>query len=168
VASNRRAFLKTTALAGLGAWAAERGLWADDQPGEKVRFACIGVGGKGQSDSADAARLGTIVAICDIDDGTLAQAAQKYPDAKKYNDYRKMLDEMGKSIDAVTVSTPDHHHAHAAAMAMKMGKACFCQKPMTHSLYEARRLGEIAREMKVATQMGNEGTAGSGQPNTPA
>src|SRR5207248_1943835 len=80
----------------------------------------------------------------------------------KFTDYRRMFDEMAKSIDAVTVSTPDHHHAPAAAMAMRAGKACFCQKPLTHTIYEARRLGEIAREMKVATQMGNQGTAKDG------
>jgi predicted dehydrogenase len=103
-----------------------------------------------------------MVAICDIDEKTLDKAAQKWPQAKKYKDFRKMLDEMGKSIDAVTVSTPDHCHAVASAMAMKMGKHCFTQKPLTHTIYEARRLGEIAREMKVATQMGNQGTAGNG------
>ncbi|MEX0977713.1 MAG: Gfo/Idh/MocA family oxidoreductase, partial [Pirellulales bacterium] len=71
----------------------------------------------------------------------------------------KLLDEMGKDIDAVTVSTPDHMHAPASALAMHMGKACFTQKPLTRTIYEARKLGEIAREMHVATQMGNQGTA---------
>ena len=70
-----------------------------------------------------------------------------------------MLDEMGKSIDAVTVSTPDHTHAPAALMAMRMGKHCFCQKPLTHTIYEARLMAQVARESKVATQMGNQGTA---------
>ena len=79
-----------------------------------------------------------------------------------------MLDEMGKKIDAVTVSTPDHTHAPASAMAMRMGKACFTQKPLTHTIYEARMLGEIAREMKVATQMGNQGTAGNSLRKTAA
>lgn len=161
--SSRREFIKTTALTGMGAFLAERAAWTQDKSAnEKVNFACIGVGGKGDSDTADAARLGNVVAICDVDDNTLNAAAMKYPQARKFNDYRKMLDEMGKSIDAVTVSTPDHHHAHAAAHAMHMGKHAFCQKPMTHSIYEARRLGEIARQMKVATQMGNQGTAGNG------
>ena len=86
--------------------------------------------------------------------------ASRFPKAKKFTDFRKMLDEMGKSIDAVTVSTPDHCHAvMAALMAMKMGKHCFCQKPLTHTIYEARLMGEIARDKKVATQMGNQGTA---------
>ncbi len=165
MSSTRRDLLKTGAALGMGAWAA-RSAWADDinpnSPNERVNFGCIGVGGKGDSDTADAARLGNVVAICDVDDNTLNAAAAKYPNAKKYHDYRKMLSEMGKSIDAVTVSTPDHNHTPAAAMAMKMGKHCFCQKPLTHSIYEARRLGEIAKKMKVATQMGNQGTADSG------
>jgi predicted dehydrogenase len=161
---SRRDFLKTTALAGAGFWVA--GPAPADVKGtsalEQIRFACIGVGGKGRSDTADAARHGEVVALCDVDEQTLEQAAQLYPKAKKFVDYRKMLDEMGKGIDAVTVSTPDHTHAPAAALAMRLGKHCFVQKPLTHSIYEARRLGEIAREMKVATQMGNQGTAGSG------
>ncbi len=161
--SSRREFLKTSALTGLGIWIGNKA-WGQDNksPNERVNFACIGVKGKGESDTEDAARLGNIVAICDVDDDNLNAAAQKYPNAKKYNDYRKMLDEMSKSIDAVTVSIPDHNHAAAAAMAMHLGKACFCQKPLAHSLYEVRKLGEIARQKKVATQMGNQGTASSG------
>jgi predicted dehydrogenase len=162
--TSRRDFLTTTAFAGAGFWIAGtaaadvKSLAANDQ----INFACIGVGGKGRSDTADAARHGNVVAICDVDEQTLARAAELYPKAKKYVDYRKMLDEMGKSIDAVTVSTPDHTHAPASALAMRLGKHCFTQKPLTRSIYEARRLGEIAREMKVATQMGNQGTAGNG------
>jgi predicted dehydrogenase len=105
-----------------------------------IRFACIGVGGKGSSDSADAANNGNIVAICDVDDNTLNKAAELYPKAKRYSDFRKMLEEMGGSIDAVTVSTPDHCHAAASAMAMRLGKHCFTQKPLTRSIYEARKL----------------------------
>jgi predicted dehydrogenase len=158
---NRRDFLKTTALAGAGFWVAgpSRADEREKSALEQVHFACIGVGGKGTSDTAEAARHGNIVAICDVDQQTLEQAAGKYPKAKKYADFRKMLDEMGKSIDAVTVSTPDHTHAVASALAMRMGKHCFTQKPLTRTIHEARRLGEIAREMKVATQMGNQGTA---------
>jgi predicted dehydrogenase len=159
----RRDFLKTSALAGAGFWIAGTAA-ADDKknPIETVRFASIGVGGKGGSDTADANHSGTLIAICDVDEDRLGAAAKKYPNAKPYTDYRQMLDEMGKSIDAVTVSTPDHSHAPASAMAMRLGKHCFTQKPLTHTLFEARRLGEIAREMKVMTQMGNQGTAGAG------
>src|SRR3989442_9879778 len=128
--TSRRDFLRGAAYTGIGIWIVDSARPASAQaPSDRVNFGCIGVGGKGDSDTADAARLGDVVAICDVDDNTLASAAAKYPLAKKYNDYRKMLEEMGKSIDAVTVSTPDHHHAHAAALAMKMGKHCFCQKP---------------------------------------
>jgi predicted dehydrogenase len=160
---NRRDFLKTTALAGLGFWVSGTAP-ADDSksPNERLRFACIGVGGKGRSDTAEAARHGDVVALCDVDEKTLEQAGRTYAGAKKYNDFRKLFDEMGKAIDAVTVSTPDHTHAVAAAAAMRLGKHCFTQKPLTHTLYEARRLAEIARDMKVATQMGNQGTAGGG------
>ena len=108
-------------------------------------MASIGVGGKGQSDTDDAGKAGDMVAICDVDESTLNDAGEKrFPKAKQYTDFRKMLDEMGKSIDAVTVSTPDHTHAPAALMAMRMGKHCFCQKPLTHTIYEARLMAQVA------------------------
>lgn len=158
--SSRRKFLKTSAVIGAGYFAlAEIAPRRSLAANETVNFACIGVGGKGQSDTADAANSGNIVAICDIDEQTLGKASERYPDAKKFFDYRKMFDELGKTIDAVTVSTPDHTHAPATAMAIKAGKHCFTQKPLTHTLYEARLLGDLAREHKVATQMGNQGTA---------
>jgi predicted dehydrogenase len=82
-----------------------------------------------------------------------------FPSAARYTDFRKLLDEMAGSIDAVTVSIPDHQHAAATAMALRLGKACYTQKPLTRTIWEARRLGEIAREAKVPTQMGNQGTS---------
>jgi len=100
-----------------------------------------------------------MVAICDIDDKNLAFAAARWPEAKKYHDYRKMFDEMEKSIDAFTVSTPDHCHAVIAATGMRLGKHVHVQKPATKSLYEARFLGRLATEKKLVTQMGNQGTA---------
>jgi predicted dehydrogenase len=161
--TDRRRFLKTTALTGVGVFVSGKVVAEDSKsPNEVIRFACIGVGGKGTSDSRDAKAAGDVVAICDVDDSTLEKAgAKSFPGAAKYNDFRKMLDEMAGSIDAVTVSTPDHMHAPASAMAMRMGKGCFTQKPLTRTIFEARKLGEIAREMKVATQMGNQGTADS-------
>ena len=161
--TNRRQFLQTSAAMGIGYWAAG-GVRAQESqsPNERIAMASVGVGGKGSSDSADAARRGDMVAICDVDKNRLAAAAKKFPGAKRYTDFRKMLDEMGKSIDAVTVSTPDHCHAPAALKAMRMGKHAFVQKPLTHSIYEARLMGRVAKQMKVATQMGNQGTAGSG------
>ena len=159
--TNRRMFLQETAAIGIGLWAGGgMAVKASAAANERVRFACIGIGGKGDSDSADAGKHGDVIAICDIDDARLESAAkEKFPKAQRFNDYRKLFDELGKSIDAVTVSTPDHHHAFASMLAMKMGKACFCQKPLTHSVSEARMMANVAREMKVATQMGNQGTA---------
>ena len=168
--TDRRRFLKSTALTGVGVFVAGTAAAEDSKsPNERIRFACIGVGGKGSSDSSDAKNAGDVVAICDIDDNTLEKASSKsFPKAAKYNDFRKLLDEVGKNIDAVTVSTPDHMHAPASALAMRMGKACHTQKPLTRTIGEARKLGEIAREMNVATQMGNQGTASSSLRKTSA
>ncbi len=158
--SSRREFIRNTALTGAALWAAQVAQASQyKSANDTINFACIGVGGKGDSDSRDASQHGNIVAICDVDDEKLNKAALKYPNARKFSDYRVMLDSMNKSIDAVTVSIPDHGHAAAAAMAMHLGKHVYCQKPLTHSIYEARKLGEIARHMKVATQMGNQGTS---------
>ncbi len=161
--NNRRSFMKTGAALGAGVWVAggvapRRSLSAN----EEIRFACVGVGGKGSSDSADAFDNGKVIAICDVDDQTLQKASQKFTGAAKYYDYRKMLDEKAKDFDAITVSTPDHLHALVAAAAMNLGKHCFCQKPLTKSIWEARQLGEIAKRNKVQTQMGNQGTAETG------
>jgi predicted dehydrogenase len=158
--STRRRFLQTSAVIGAGYWALGGVAPRDSRAAnERIRFACVGVGGKGASDSQDAGRQGEVVAVCDIDEKNLNAAGVRWPEAKKYYDFRKMFDEMGKNIDAVTVSTPDHCHAVVASMAMKLGKAAFVQKPMTHSLHEARYLGQLAAEKQVATQMGNQGTA---------
>ncbi len=161
--TNRRQFIQQTGLAGLGFWVAG-GLTPgiSKSPNEKLNIAGIGVGGKGSSDIDQAGNHGNVVAICDIDDKTLEGKAGRFSQAKKYNDFRKMLDEMGKSIDAVTVSTPDHTHAAAAMMAMKMGKHVYCQKPLTHTVREARALREAAKKYKVCTQMGNQGSAENG------
>jgi predicted dehydrogenase len=165
--TSRRQFMQGTAAAGFGVWVATRpnpslAQTRDRSPNERVQMASIGVGGKGGGDCDQAAELGDMVALCDVDDNTLNGKAKNFPKAKKFNDFRKMLEEMGDKIDAVTVSTPDHMHAPAAMMAMKMGKHVYCQKPMTHDVYEARRLREVAKEKGVATQMGNQGTAENG------
>ncbi len=159
--TTRREFIQQSTALGTAFWVANStNVWsAPRAANEKIRFACIGVGGKGGSDSSDAGRHGDVVAIADVDENTLNKAGKKFEGAKKFTDYRKMLEEMGDSIDAVTVSTPDHSHAPASAMAMRMGKHCFTQKPMAHSIYEARRMAAIATENKVQTQMGNQGTA---------
>jgi predicted dehydrogenase len=158
--ASRRTFLTAAAVAGAGLMV-HSSLSAQDSksPNEKIRFACIGVGGKGSSDSSDAGKAGDVVAICDVDANTLAGGLKRFANAKGYSDFRKLFDEQGKNIDAVTVSTPDHCHAVASAAALKLGKACFTQKPLTHCVWESRRLGELAAANKAATQMGNQGTA---------
>jgi predicted dehydrogenase len=159
----RRDLLKYTAATGIGFWVSGRSTWADEvdlkSPSERINIASIGIGGKGDGDSDQAARHGNLIAICDIDDKRLNAKAQRYPKAEKFNDFRKMFDKLGKQIDAVTVSTPDHTHAVATMMAIKMGKAAYTQKPLTHDVWEARQLRLAAKEHNVATQMGNQGTA---------
>ncbi len=160
---SRRTFLKQYSLA-IGATALTGPYLVRGQNlNEKINVACVGVGGKGDSDSNSAANCGgNIVAICDVDENTLNKKAKKFPEAKKYKDFRKMLQEMEKSIDAVTVSTPDHCHGVAAATAMRMGKHVYCQKPLVQTVYEARLLRKLAKEKNLATQMGNQGSAGDG------
>ena len=159
---NRRKFMKVSAAASAGFWAAGGvSAKASTSAIETINFACVGVGGKGIGDSNDAARHGNIVAICDIDENNLGKAAAKWPKAKKFFDYRKMIEEMADSADAVTVSTPDHNHAPASALALKAGLNCFTQKPLTHSIEEARVLGNLAKKHGVKSQMGNQGTASS-------
>ncbi len=165
--TTRRDFMKTTAAIGSAVFVGHNVVLAQDEKtsaNDQVQYACIGVGGKGASDSADASKHGKIVAMCDIDDKTLEKTAVRpgFTEAEKFNDFREMLDKMGDKIDAVTVSTPDHTHAPATAMAMKMGKHCYTQKPLTHTVWEARRLQEIAKESGVKTQMGNQGTSTDG------
>ena len=129
---------------------------------ERLAMAGIGVGGKGSSDIDGAGTQGDVVAICDVDEKRLNGKGNKFKKAKKFFDYRAMLEKMGKSIDAVTVSTPDHNHAPAAIRAMRMGKHVYVQKPLTHTVWEARQMRLEAKKNKVCTQMGNQGTASSG------
>jgi predicted dehydrogenase len=160
--TNRREFLKTTAAGGTGLWVIASGASVlGKAANETVNVAIVGVGGRGGAHvDAIPKAGGKIVALCDVDDKNLAKAAEKLPDAYKYNDFRKMLDERHKEIDAVVVATPDHTHAVAASAAMKLGKHVYCEKPLTHSIHEARYLTELAARQKVATQMGNQGHSG--------
>jgi predicted dehydrogenase len=138
-------------------------------PSDKLNIACIGVTGKGFSDILSIASE-NVVALCDVDDtkmidfcsraGRRSEEAKTWLDkAKRYRDFRRMLDEMGNTIDAVTVSTPDHTHAVAAVAAIRMKKHAFVQKPLTHTVAEARLLAEEAEKYGVTTQMGNQGHA---------
>jgi len=122
-------------------------------PSDKLNVACIGVGGMGASD-VNKMSAENIVALCDVDWKHAAKTFEQHPNAKKYRDFRKMLDAEGDRIDAVTVSTPDNLHAVAAMAAIKRRKHVYCQKPLAHDIYEVRRLTEAAREYKVVTQLG--------------
>jgi len=134
-------------------------------PSDKLNIAGIGIGGMGKGNLQ---RMATenIVALCDVDWGVgrnnIPQVFATYPQAAKYWDWRKMFDEMGKSIDAVMVATPDHTHAIITANAIAMGKHAYTQKPLTHSVYESRLLTKLAAKYKVATQMGNQGSSAEG------
>jgi predicted dehydrogenase len=130
----------------------------DAPPSEKLNIAGIGVGGRGAGDLAGVSSE-NIVALCDVDQVRAADTFKRYPKAKRYTDFRVMLEKEHKLIDAVVVATPDHTHAVATMMAIKMGKHVYCEKPLTHSVYEARKITEAAREAKVATQLGNQGQA---------
>jgi len=160
---NRRDFLASTAVAAAAFTIVPRYVLGGPgytPPSEKLNIAGIGVGGRGASDIR-AVSGENIVALCDVDDKRAGETFTRYPKAKKYRDFRKML-EKEKNIDAVVVATPDHVHAVAAMMAVKMGKHVYCEKPLTHLIYEARQLTKAAREAKVATQMGNQGHSGEG------
>jgi hypothetical protein len=126
-------------------------------PSETLYIAGIGLGGKGHTDAQEL-KHEKIVALCDVDDDKGAATFNLFPEAKRFRDYRKML-EQEKGIDAIFVATPDHTHAVISMAALKMGKHVYCQKPLTHSIFEARELARAAREANVATQMGNQGLA---------
>lgn len=127
-------------------------------PSDKLNIAAVGIGGMGR-ENLEKMTSENIVALCDVDHRYAAKTFNKFPKAKRYMDYRKMYDEMGKSIDAVMVATADHTHAIIAADAMVLGKHVFVQKPLTHSVYESRLLTKLAEKYKVATQMGNQGAS---------
>ncbi len=139
---------------------------------EKPALAAIGTGGKGQSDLQEMAGAGMqVVALVDVVDGTrmggevnnrmrgIPRVRASHPQARFFRDYREMFESMGDRVDAVTVSTPDHHHFHASSLALRAGKHVYCQKPLTRSLWEARELARLAEEAKVVTQMGNQAHA---------
>ena len=131
------------------------------EAGNKLRIAGIGVGGRGASD-LEGVQSENIVALCDVNLSSAEKALKKYPGAKIYRDFRDMLDKEARNIDAVVIGAPDHIHAPAAIRAMKMGKHVYCEKPMAHTIFEAREMARVARETGVVTQMGNQGHAGDG------
>lgn len=127
-------------------------------PSDKLNIAGVGIGGVGRRNLKNMATE-NIVALCDVDWSYAMKTFNDYPSAKRFKDWRVMFDQMGKDIDAVVVATPDHTHAVVAAHAMTLGKHVYVQKPLTHSVYEARLLTKLAKKYKVATQMGNQGNS---------
>ncbi len=165
---SRRTFL-TTAAALAGA-ASGRRVFAGSQqaaerplaPSDRVALAVVGAGGRGADNIRDVDTTGAqIVALCDCDEQNAAESFAKYPDARKYRDWRRMLD-AEKTIDAVLVATPDHNHAIVSVAAMRLGKHVYCEKPLAHSIWEVRQMAKVASEARVATQMGTQGHAFEG------
>jgi predicted dehydrogenase len=169
----RREFMGKSAVAAAGLMIVPRHVLGGKgfkAPSDTLNIGCVGVMGKGQSDIASCSAE-NIVAVCDVDDEMMAKFLKsedntpeqqaKYYRAAKYRDFREML-EKEKSIDAVTVSTPDHTHAAVAMMAIKMGKHVFVQKPLTHTIKEARMLAEEAKKAGIVSQMGNQGHSKEG------
>lgn len=166
--TSRRDFVKNTAAIGAAVYVSGQKVgYAQEEKAKRsangqVAYAAIGVDGKGKSDSADAGKHGDMVAICDVDTTKLKRARKAFKNAEQFEDFREMFAKMGDKIDAVTVSTPDHMHGVAAGMALKNKSAVYCQKPLTRTMWEARRLADLAKEAGVATQMGNQGTSMTG------
>ncbi|TAN38256.1 MAG: gfo/Idh/MocA family oxidoreductase [Verrucomicrobia bacterium] len=162
----RRSLLTTGALA-LGGCATTAPVFRPRVrlPGEKLSIAAIGCGGKGEADINGVMEAGArVVALCDVEATDLLKRAEEVraknnPAVRLYRDFRVMLEREKEFIDAVTISIPDHMHAPAAALAMRLGKHVYCQKPLTHTIWEARRLRALAKQTGVVTQMGNQGSA---------
>jgi predicted dehydrogenase len=159
----RRRFLENTALATAAFQVVPGhilGLNGATSANNKINLAGVGVGGQGRGDLNQLTQSGdvNVVALCDVDWQRAAGTFRHWPEAKPFKDYRKMLDDVS-SIDAVLVATPDHVHAFASSAALSRGKHVYCEKPLTHSVWEARQVARLARQKRVATQMGNQGAA---------
>ena len=136
-------------------------------PSDKLALAAIGTGGKGSSDIMNASVRGRerVISLCDVDTSgknRISRVTKKFTEAKFYDNFKEMLD-TEKDIDAVTISTPDHTHAAAAVYAMQLGIHVYVQKPLTHNIYEARLLTEMARDKKIVSKMGNQGASNPDQ-----
>ena len=166
VQDSRRKFIRNTALTAAGFFIVPRHVLGRGfvAPSDRLIVAGIGAGGKGSSDIENFFKSGKadIGFLCDVDDRQAAETRKKFPKAKYYKDFREMLAKESKSFDAVSVSIPDHQHGVAAMAAMQLNKHVYVQKPLTHDIYEARKLTEAAHKYKVVTQMGNQGSSGDG------
>jgi predicted dehydrogenase len=156
---SRRAFLRRTSLATACFWIGAGSAFGKGRsPNEKLNIGIIGTANRAKSNIAGVEHE-NIVALCDVDENLLAAAKVRFPQAKTYNDFRKLLEQ--SEIDAVVVSTPDHIHAPATAMALRAGKHVYCEKPLTHTVHEARTIARLAaKHRKLATQMGTQIHAG--------
>lgn len=153
--SRRQAIAGTSAVAA-GCWFVEPSkARAATSANEKLNIALIGAGGRGAANLQGVAGE-NIVALCDVDGRRAKESFERYTRVPKFHDFRRLLDQLDKQIDAVVISAPNHIHAPASAMAIRMGKHCYCEKPLTHSVAEARSIAELAAEQKVATQMGTQ------------
>jgi len=162
--SSRRSFLKKAGVLSAGITVLPSNVFSRfgyRSPSDKLNIAGVGIGGKGHVNLKGMSSE-NIVALCDVDWKYASVCFGDFPAAKKYWDWRRMFDEMSSSIDAVMVATADHTHALIAAHAITLGKHVYCQKPLTHSVYESRLLTKLAAKYKVATQMGNQGNSGDG------
>ena len=159
----RRQFLKSATAASVGSLAFPYIMRSQggQSPNNKLNIACVGVGGRGRA-AVEGLKDQNFIAFADVDDDRAAKTYTEYPNVPHYRDFRKMLEKHGNEIDAVTVSTPDHMHFPIAMAAISLGKHVFVEKPMTHTIEEARKLAAAARAKKVATQMGNQGHANEG------
>src|SRR5215217_110055 len=161
---SRRKFIKNVSLSAAGFFIVPRHVLGRGfiPPSDKLNIAGIGAGGKAEVNLPFAFNKGSdnIAALCDVDDRMAVNARKKWPNAPYYKDYRQLLDKEAKNIDAVIVTTPDHMHAPMALAAMQLGKHIYCEKPLTHDIYEARVLTKAAEKYKVVTQMGNQGSSG--------
>ena len=160
---SRRSFLKSASLASAATVAFPHVLRSQQgkSANNKLNVACIGVGGRGNA-AVSAMKGENLVAFCDVDDVRAASTFKANPDVPRFRDYRQLFDKLGSKIDAVTISTPDHMHFPIAMAAMALGKHVFVEKPMCHTIAETRIMAKIAREKKLATQMGNQGHAAEG------
>jgi len=160
VSLTRRQFLSSAGTAVAGIMVVPRHVVAasgQTPPSEKLNLAAIGIGGQGGSDLDQLAPGSNVVALCDVDERRAAKTFAKFPSARRYRHFDKMLDAMEKSIDGVLVATPDHFHAVAAMAAIKRGKHVYCEKPLAHSIHEVRALMKAAKDHQVVTQLGNQG-----------
>lgn len=156
--TSRRRFLATAATSTAAFTILPSGSARTYAANERLNIASIGAGGRAAS-VLRGVESQNIVALCDVDEQRAAESFARYPNAQRFKDYRAMLDQLHGSIDAVIVATPDHHHFHASMAALRLGKHVYCEKPLTHSVWEARQLTAAAREAGVATQMGNQAQA---------